>query len=165
MATIFLWRPRILRDVIAAQGDVLAWRGDRLTARRRENIIRGEHQHPRFQLRFNRQRHVHCHLVAVKVGIVSSTNEWMNPNGFTLDQLWFECLDRKAVQSRRTIQEHRMSSRYFVENIPYFGCLTLDHLLRTAHRVDVPKIFQSTNDERFEKNQCHLLRKTALVQL
>src|SRR5262245_44199934 len=165
MTTIFLRGPRILRDVIATQGYVLTWRGDWFTARRRENIVRREHQHASFQLRFDRKRHVHCHLVAVKVGVVSSANERMNPNGFTLDQLRFKRLNREAVQSRSTIQEHRMAPGYFVENIPHFRRLAFDHLLRAAHRVDVPEIFEPTNDEWLEKNQRHLLRQTALIQL
>src|SRR5215510_3361184 len=124
MTTILLRRPGILSDVIATQGYVLTWRGDRPTARRRENIVRREHQHPRFQLRFDRQRHVHCHLVTVKVGVVSGANERVNPNGFTLDQLRFKRLNRKTVQSRSAIQEHRMPPGYFVKNVPYLRRLT-----------------------------------------
>src|SRR5262245_32984202 len=165
MTTILLRRPGILSDVIATQGYVLTWRCNRLTARRRENIVRREHQHARFQLGFDRQGHVHCHLVTIKIGVVSRANERMNPNGFTLDQLWFKRLNRKTVQSRSTIQEHRMTSGYFIKNVPDLGSLAFDHLFRTAYRMHVAEIFEPTNNEWLEKNQRHLLWQTALIQL
>ena len=165
MTPILLRCPRILRYIIATQGYVLTWRGDRFAARRRENIVRCEHQHSRFQLRLDRQRHVHCHLVAVEVGVVSGANERVNTNRFTLDQLRFKRLNREAVQSRSTIQEHGMSPGYFIENVPHFGRLAFNHLFRAAYRVDIPEIFQPANDERLEKNQRHLLRQPALIQL
>src|SRR5262245_14356242 len=165
MTSILLQQSRILGYVIATQGDVLTWGGDRSTTRGRENVVRREHQHARFQLRLDRQRNVHCHLVAVEVGVVRGANERVNPNGFTLDQLRFKCLNRETVQSRSAIQEHRMPPGYFVKNVPYLRRLTFNHLFRATYRVDVPEIFQPTNDEWLEKNQCHLLRQPALVQL
>src|SRR5262245_52671191 len=152
MTAILLRCPRILSDVIATQRDVLTWRGDRSTAGGRENVVRSEHQHARFQLRFDGQRNVHCHLVAVEVGVVRGANERVNTNGLTLNQLRFKRLNRETMQSRSTIQQHRMPSGHFVENVPDFGSLTLDHLVRAAYRVDVPEIFEPTNDERLEKN-------------
>src|SRR6478672_8214225 len=126
MTPILLRQARILSYVIATQGDVLTRRGDRFTTRWRENIVRREHQHARFKLRLDRQRHVHCHLVAVEVGVVRGANERMNANGFTLDQLRFKRLDRETVQGRSTIQKHRMTPGYFVENVPDLGSLTLN---------------------------------------
>src|SRR5438046_3746417 len=130
MTPILLRRSRILRYVIATQGYVLTWGGDRFTARWRENIVRSEHQHARFQLRLDRQRNVHCHLVAVEVGVVRGANERVNANGFTLDQLRFKRLNRETVQSRSTIQKHKMAPAYFVKNVPYCGRLALSQLLR-----------------------------------
>src|SRR5262245_11063666 len=120
MLSILLLYPRILSYVIATQGYVLTWRGDRPAARRRENIVGREHQHACFQLRFDRERDVHCHLVTVKVGVVSGANERMNADGFTLDQLRFKRLNREAVQSWSAIQEHWMASGYFVKDVPHF---------------------------------------------
>ena len=40
---------------------------------------------------------MHRHLVAVKVGIVSSANQRVNANGFTLDQLGFKRLNRQTM--------------------------------------------------------------------
>src|SRR5260370_26974564 len=165
MTSILLQQSRILGYVIATQGYVLTWCGDRFAARWRENIVRSEHQHARLQLRLDRQRDVHCHLVAIEVGVVRGANERMNANGFTLDQLRFKRLNREAVQSRSTIQEYRMAPGYFVKNVPHFGRLAFNHLFRAAYRVDVAEIFQPANDERLEENQCHLFRQPALIQL
>src|SRR4030095_1876609 len=127
MTPILLRYSGILSYVIATQGYVLTWRGDRFTARWRENIVRSEHKHARLQLRFNRQRHVHRHLVAIEVGVVSGANEGVNANRFALDQLRFKRLNRKTVQSRSTIQEHRMAPGYFIKNVPHFGRLAFNH--------------------------------------
>src|SRR6266480_3521942 len=103
MTPILLQRSRILSYVITTQGYVLTWRGDRFTARWGENIVRSEHQHARLQLRLDRQRNVHCHLVAIEVGVVRGTNERVNTNGFTLDQLRFKRLNGQTVQSWSTV--------------------------------------------------------------
>src|SRR4029078_6866767 len=150
MTPILLQRSWILSYVIATQGYVLTWCGDRFTARWRENIVRSEHQHARLQLRLDRQRNVHCHLVAIEVGVVRGANERMNANGFTLDQLRLKRLNRQPVQSRSTVQKRRMSPGFFIENVPHFGSLALDHFLRAAYRVDVAEIFQPANDEWLE---------------
>src|SRR5690349_12090957 len=88
----------------------------------------------------------------------------MNPDGFTFDQLRLESLDRQTVEGRRAVQQYRMSAGDFIENVPNFRRLALDHFFRAADGVDVTKIFQAPNDKRFEQNQCHLLRQTALMQ-
>ena len=88
----------------------------------------------------------------------------MNADRFAFDQLRLKRLDREPVQSRRAIEQHRMSAGDFVENVPHFRRLALDHLLRAAHGVDVAEIFQPPDDERLEQNQRHLLRQTALMQ-
>src|SRR2546423_13998641 len=58
-----------------------------------------------------------------------------------------------------------MSARDFIENVPNFGRLALDHFLRATHGVDITEIFPSANDERLEQNQSHLLRQTTLMKL
>ena len=157
--------PRILRQIITAERDVLRRRRDRLAARGREDVVRREHEHARFHLRLDRERHVHRHLVAVEVRVVSGANERMNADRFAFDQQRLESLDRKTVQSRRAVQQHRMALGHFFENVPDFRRLALDHFLRAAHGVDVAEFLQPANDERLEQNERHLLRQTALMQL
>ena len=157
--------PRILREIITAERNVLRRSRDRFAARRRKDVVRREHEHARFHLRFDRERNVHGHLIAVEVRIVSRANQRMNANRFAFNQQRLESLDRKTVQSRRAIQQHRMALRHFFENIPDFRRLALDHFLRAAHRMHIAEFFQPTNDERLEQDERHLLRQTALVQL
>ena len=77
---------------------------------------------------------MHGHLVAVEVRIISSANQRMNANGFALDQLRFKSLNGQSVQSRRAIEQHRMTLGHFIENVPDLRRLALDHLfaLRTV---------------------------------
>src|SRR5437667_712061 len=89
----------------------------------------------------------------------------MNANGFSLDQLRFKRLNRQTMQSRRAVEQHRMTLGHFIENVPDLRGLTLDHLFRAAYRVHIAEVFQPSNNERFEKHERHLLRQTALVQL
>src|SRR5690606_9276756 len=48
---------------------------------------------------------------------------------------------------------------------PDFRRLLLDHLPSAANRVNETEFLQPANDKRLEKNERHLLRQTALVQL
>ena len=107
---------------------------------------------------------MHGHLVAVKVGIVSGANEWMNSNGFAFDEQRFKRLDRQPMQGRGAVQQHGMSLRDLFQDVPNFRRLTLNHFFGAAHGVDVAEVLETTNDEWFEQNQRHLFRQTALVQ-
>src|SRR6266516_56637 len=68
------------------------------------------------------------------------------------------------MQGGRAIKQHRMTLGYFIENVPDLRRLALDHLFRAAHRVHVAQVLQAPDDERLEKNQRHLLGKTALMK-
>src|ERR1041385_133561 len=69
------------------------------------------------------------------------------------------------MQSRRPIEQHRMTLGHFLENVPDLGRLAFNHLFRTAHSMYVTEVFQPTDNERLEKHECHLLWQTALEQL
>ena len=62
------------REIIEAEHDVLRRHDDRLAVRRVQDVVGRHHQHARFQLRFQRQRNVHGHLVAVEVGVESGAD-------------------------------------------------------------------------------------------
>ena len=150
---------RILREVITAQRDVLRRRRDRLAAGRRKDVVRREHEHARFHLRFDRKRHVHRHLVAVEVRVVGQPNERMNANRFAFDQERFESLNRKTMQGRRAVQQHRMTSVTSSRISQTSGVWRSIIFFRTAHGVHVAEILQAANDERLEQNQRHFLGK------
>ena len=121
--------PRVLRDVVAAQRDVLRRGRNRLAARRREDVVGSQHQHAGFHLRLDGERNVDRHLVAVEVRVVSGTNERVDADGLSLDQLRLESLDRQTMQGGGAVQEHGMSLRHFLQDIPDLRSLALDHLL------------------------------------
>src|SRR5438105_14046168 len=89
----------------------------------------------------------------------------MNANRLPFDQLRFKRLDRQTMQRRRAIEQHRMTFGDFVENVPNFRRLALDHLFRAAYSVHVTEVLQPPNNEWLEANQRHLRRQTALMKL
>ena len=131
----------------------------------REDVVRRQHEHARFHLRLDRERHVDGHLVAVEVRVVGGADERMNADGFAFDETRLESLDRQTVQRRRAVEQHRVALGDFFENVPDFGRLPLDHLLGAAHGVHVAEFLEAADDERLEQHERHLLRQTALVEL
>ena len=136
-------RARFGGEIITAERDVLRRRDDRPAGRRAENVVRRHHQQARFHLRLDGQRHVHGHLVAVEIRVVSGANQRMNANRFAFDQLRLERLHGQTVQRRRAIEQHRMALGHFFQNVPDFLRLALDHFLRAANGVDVAEFLQA----------------------
>ena len=154
-----------LREVVAAEHDVLRRNRDRLAARRREDVVRRHHQHRRLDLRLRRQRNVHRHLVAVEVGVERRADERMDPDGLALDEHRLEGLNAQAMQRRRAVEQHRMLANHLFEDVPHLGTLLLDHLLRLLDGGDQAALLELVVDERLEQLERHLLRQPALMQL
>ena len=72
---------------------------------REQHVVGGQHQRAGFHLRFDRQRHVHGHLVAVEVGVEGRTHQRMELDGLAFDQDRLERLDAQTVQRRRAVQK------------------------------------------------------------
>src|SRR5690606_23800305 len=83
----------------------------------------------------------------------------------TFDEYRFKRLNTETVQGRCTVEHHRMLTDDLIKNVPNLGTLFFDHLLRRLDSVDETALFQLVVDERLEQLECHLLRKTALMQL
>ena len=77
---------------------------------------------------------VNRHLVTVEVRVVSSTNERVNANRRSLNENRLECLNRKTVKGRRTVEQNRVALRHLLKNIPDFGGLALDQLSSRSER-------------------------------
>ena len=99
------WSEPLHRQVIAAEDHILRRLDNRFARRGLEQVVRTQHQLPRFRFRRLRQRHVHRHLVAVKVRVESRADERMNLNRAPLDQHHLESLNAQAVQRRCTVQQ------------------------------------------------------------
>ena len=124
------------------------------------------HQHPRLDLRLDRERHVHGHLVAVEVGVERRADERVEPDRLALDQHRLERLDAQAVQRRRAVEQHRVVLDDLFEDVPDLRPLLAPPSSWRLDRVDVGRCSSSLlDDERLEQLERHLLRQAALVQL
>ena len=112
-----------LRQVVAAEHDVLRRNRDRRPVRGRQDVVAREHQHRRLDLRFGRQRDVDRHLVAVEVGVERRADERMDADRLAFDQHRLERLDAEPMERRRAVQQHRMLADHFFEHVPHFGTL------------------------------------------
>ena len=153
------------REVVEAEHDVLRRHDDRLAVRRVQDVVGRHHQHARLELRLQRQRHVHRHLVAVEVGVEGRADERMQLDRLALDQHRLEGLDAEAVQRRRPVQQHRMLADHLVQDVPDLRLLLLDQLLRLLDGGGEALGVEPRIDERLEQLERHLLRQAALVQL
>ena len=151
--------------VIQTEHDVLRRHDDRITVGGRQDVVRRHHQRARFELRFERQRHVHGHLVAVEVGVERGADQRMQLDGLAFDQHRLERLDAETMQRRRTVEQHGMLADDFLEDVPHFRAFAFDFLLRRLDRRGEATALQLGEDEGLEQFQRHLLRQTALVQL
>ncbi len=118
------------RHVVQPQHHVLRCADDRLTGGRREDVVTGHHQGTGFKLCLQRQRHVHRHLITVKVGVKRRADQRMQLNGLTLNEYRLKGLDTQAMQRRCAVEHDRVFTDDIFQDVPDLGCLTLDHLLR-----------------------------------
>ena len=154
-----------LRQVVAAEHDVLRRNRDRRAVRRRQDVVAREHQHRGFDLGLGRQRNVDRHLIAVEVGVERRADQRMDADRLALDQHRLERLDPQPVERGRAVQQNRMLANHFLENVPDLRPLQLHHLLRLLDGGDQLPLFELVVDERLEQLERHLLRQPALVQL
>jgi hypothetical protein len=131
----------------------------------RQDVVGRHHQHARFELRFQRQRHVDRHLVAVEVGVEGGADQRMQLDRLALDQHRLERLDAKAVQRRRAVQQHRMLADDLVEDVPDFRRSFSTMRLAALMVSWTGPWLEAGVDERLEQFERHLLRQAALVQL
>ena len=153
------------REIIEPEHDVLRRHDDRRAVGRMQDVVGRHHQDARFQLRLERQRNVHGHLVAVEVGVEGGADQRMQLDRLALDQHRLERLDAEAMQGRRAVEQHRMLADHLVEDVPNLRLLLLDQLLRLLHRRGQALGVEPRIDERLEQLERHLLRQAALMQL
>ena len=151
-------------DVIETEHDVLRRHDDRLAVRGMQDVVGRHHQDARFQLRFQRQRNVHGHLVAVEVGVERGADQRMKLDRLAFNEHRLERLNAETMQRRRAVQQHGMLADDLVENVPDLGTLFFDELLRLLHRGRQTLGVEPRIDERLEQFERHLLRQAALMQ-
>ena len=155
---------RLAGHVVQTQYNVLRRNDDWLTVSWRQNVVGRHHQRTRFELSFQCQRYVYGHLVAVEVGVVRGADQRVQLNSLTFDQYRFKRLDTQTVKGRRTVQENRVFTDYFSENVPNLWQFALNHFLGSFNGSRETAHFQLAKNERLEQLKCHFFRQTALVQ-
>ena len=156
---------RFKAQVIETQHNILARHDDGLAIRRAQDVVGGHHQDARFQLRFQAERHMHRHLVAVEIRIEGGADQRVKLNRLAFNQHRLKRLNAQAVQSRRAVQQHRVFADHFFQNIPHFGTFLFHHPLRGLDGGGVTVFLKLRIDEGLEQFQRHLLRQAALMEL
>ena len=153
------------REIIEAEHDVLARHDDRRAVGRVQDVVGRHHQHARFELRFERQRHVNGHLVAVEVGVEGGADQRVKLDRLALDEHRLEGLDAEPMQRRGAVEQHRVLADHLVEDVPDLGLFLFDELLGLLDRGRQALGVEPRIDERLEQFERHLLGQAALVQL
>src|SRR3990167_1698315 len=94
---------RIMHDVVESEKHILGRFCCWFPRRREENIIWSHHEKLSFNLCFNREGYMNCHLVAVKVGVKCCTYKRVDTNSLTFNKNRFKSLDTETVQGRRSV--------------------------------------------------------------
>src|SRR5439155_1661461 len=92
-------------------------------------------------------------------------DERMNLDSLPFHQQRLERLDAEAMERRCAVEKDGMLADDFLERVPHFVGLQLDHLLGRLDRADQALLLEAVVDERLEQLEGHLLRQTALMQL
>ena len=151
--------------VVQTKHNVLRRNNDWLTTRRSEDVVGGHHQSTRFELRFQRQRNMHRHLISVKVSVVCRADQRVQLNGLAFNKHRLECLNTQTVKCRCAVQQHWVLANDISKNIPDFRRFALNHFLGSFYGRGKPAALQLSEDERLEQFQCHFLGQTALMKL
>ena len=154
-----------LGEVERADHQVLGRRHDRATRRRRQDVVRRQHQHPGLGLGLGRQRDVDRHLVAVEVGVERRADERVDLQRLALDEHRLERLDAQAVQRRRPVEQHRVLLDHVLEDVPDLRPAALDHPLGGLDVLRQLEVDEPLHHERLEQLERHQLGQAALVQL
>ena len=108
---------------------------------------------------------MHGHLIAVKVGVVTGADQWMDFDCVAFNKNRLERLNTHAMESWRAIQKHWMILDDFFKHVPHFWVAAIKHALGALDGVGKSTILELANDERLEQFQRDLLWQTALMQL
>ena len=150
-------------QIVRTQNHILCRYGYRTSVRRFQQVVGSQHQETCLSLCLSGQRQMHCHLVAVEVGVECGAYQRMQFQRTALYQNRLECLDTQTVQRRRTVQQNRMIVDDIFQRIPYFRRRTVYHLSCALDVCNDLGVHQTFQHERLEQFQRHFLRQTALI--
>src|SRR3546814_1452849 len=102
--TLFPYTTLVRSHVVQAQHHVLRRHDERLAVGRRQDVVGRHHQRARFELGFQRERHVDGHLVTVEVGVERGADQRMQLDGLAFDQHRLERLDARSEEHTSELQ-------------------------------------------------------------
>src|SRR2546422_7518462 len=155
----------LLGQVVDAEDHVLGRHRQRRAVRRRQDVVRGQHQHLGLELRLHRERDVHRHLVAVEVRVEGRADQRVNLDGLAFDEDRFESLDPQTMKGRSPIEENRVLLDDVFEDVPDLGTFLFHELLGRLDRRRDAAFLQLSQNKGLEEVEGHLLGQAALVQL
>ena len=108
---------------------------------------------------------MHGHLIAIEVGVESSTSERVELDSFTFDETRMERLNTKTMQGRSAVEQYARIFGEFFQNIPNLIMFTLDITGSATHIVRQFTFDNLSHDKRFEKFERHAFRQTTFVNI
>ncbi len=153
------------RQIIGTQNHILRGRSHRTAVFGVQNIIRRKHQQTRLGLRLGRKRHMHSHLVTVKVGVISRTNQRVNFQSAALNQNRLKSLNTQAVQRRRTVQQNWVFTDNVLQNVPNLRPHTLHHAFGAFDIMRHTVMHKPFHHKGLKQLQRHFLGQAALMHL
>ena len=151
-------------QVVATEDHVLRGGNYRFAVGKFQNVVCRKHKEACFRLRLDGKRYVHCHLVAVEVGVECRTCKGVQFDCASFDKYGFKCLDGQTVQRGCAVEQHGVLSDYAFQNIPHLCVGALYTLLCRLDVVALSRFHQFVHYKRLEQFQCHFLGNTALVK-
>ena len=135
----------------------MSWLGTAsgLPVRRRQDVVRRQHEDAGLGLRLDRERQVDGHLVAVEVGVEGVADQRVDLDRLALDEHRLEGLDAEAVERRRAVEQHRVLGDDLLEHVPDLGDHRVDHLLGRLDVLDRLALDEPAHDERLEELERH----------
>ena len=152
------------RQVIASHHDVLRRRDDRIAVGGTEDVMGGHHQRGRLDLRFDGQRKMNGHLVAVEIRIEALAGQRMQADRVSFHQNRLKRLNADTMKRGSTVQQNRMIANDFIKDVPDILVTTLQHPFGTLNRVCVAQFLQAADHKWLEQLKCNFLGQPALMK-
>src|SRR5262245_13431386 len=89
----------------------------------------------------------------------------MQLNRLTLDEDGLEGLYTKTMKRRSAVEQHRVLSNDFFEDVPYFGHFLLNQLFSSLDRRGQTEQLKLVEDKWLKQFERHLFGQAALMQL
>ncbi len=154
-----------LCQIIQTQNHVLRWIHNRAPICRVKQIAIRQHERPTLHLCRLRQRHMHRHLIPIKISIKRFTHKRMKTNRLPLHQHRLKSLNAQSMQCRRPIKHNWMLFYHFIQHRKYLRRLLFHEHLCLFDVRDNFFLNQLFHNKGLKQLKRHFCRQPALPQL